>query len=1053
MRWHWRTPRFWLKSALIFVGVIFLFVVFLFATTPGARLVISLALKRVPGEISIAKIEGRLAGRLSLHELQLVTPSATIEVGLLQVNWLPNQLLAKRLHIQRLWVEDVSVRMQPTPSDTTTPNSSSPLSPITPPKLPFTIIVDTAHIAQVHMLLEGGLEVSNLRLTIHGRPEDYQLQLASHLAAKYAPAADLTLQAHGDLSELAIDPLELRTGKGTITAQAHAAWYPQINWQARLRADSLAVGQFTTKPEQWPGILNTALSTEGHLDKMGTPVGWATLDSLGGTMRDEAVSGHGRIESSGLANSNLTLNLRWANFLTDLTATLSDSINAKLRVTCPDLASLPIRGTGSIELNANVHGPLRTPQGTATLRADSLLLSAQKLAASRVAAKLAFDLADEGKGSIESKILGLDAGGAAVDTLRLRAQGTRAHQRAHLDFSRPNLRGVVALAGSLTPDSLSWSGSVDTLELANPQLGVWQLERPVRVMAGRTAASLDSLRLVQDDAALALGGNWQASGWSAAGTLDSVPLELVNAWLPAERSLHGFIEANFRAKGTAEGDVDAKLSAGLTDTRLRFVVADTPDSLTFANARLQAAMGDSGLTATLGLSVHGARTDARVAVKGDLSLPQYSNLKMDARAQRLTASLRADLPDLGVFEGLDPHATGLGGKLTLSAEASGTVGKPKLQGELRATGLTMTAPDFGITVREGELIATGNPEQGFTLKGGAHSGEGEIHIEGKLPASPSSGTPVELSVAGDRFQLMSTPEIEALVSPDLKLRYDSQRLDVKGKVALPKLHVELVEVPETAVRPSRDVIIVGEKEEPKAPPVNTWVELQVVLGDDVSFKGYGATATLEGSVQLKEHAPKPPEVHGDIRIRKGNYRAYGQNLTLDEGTISFVGPAQNPNLRMRAYRTAPDGVITGVMISGTAEQPELRVYSQPSMPDVDAISYLVTGHAPQSGSGGRQVAGAAALLGSNVLSSAVGSKIGLDEAQIETGGSLNEAALVAGKYITPDLFLSYAMGLFDRTNLVRLRYILSRNWAVQTETGSTQGADVFYKFERGGPKQ
>jgi translocation and assembly module TamB len=153
---------------------------------------------------------------------------------------------------------------------------------------------------------------------------------------------------------------------------------------------------------------------------------------------------------------------------------------------------------------------------------------------------------------------------------------------------------------------------------------------------------------------------------------------------------------------------------------------------------------------------------------------------------------------------------------------------------------------------------------------------------------------------------------------------------------------------------------------------------------------------------------------------------------------------------MWAYRKTPDGVIAGLKIDGTAEQPEVRIYSEPAMSDADAISYLVTGHASRSGGGGRQVAGAAALLGSNVLSSAVGSKIGLDEAQVETGGSLNEAALVAGKYVTPNLFLSYTVGLFDRSNLVRLRYILSPNWAVQTETGTTQGADVFYKFERGG---
>jgi translocation and assembly module TamB len=122
------------------------------------------------------------------------------------------------------------------------------------------------------------------------------------------------------------------------------------------------------------------------------------------------------------------------------------------------------------------------------------------------------------------------------------------------------------------------------------------------------------------------------------------------------------------------------------------------------------------------------------------------------------------------------------------------------------------------------------------------------------------------------------------------------------------------------------------------------------------------------------------------------------------------------------------------------------------MSETQAISYLLTGRPIDAGNGDDKanVAATAALLGSNVLSSQLGAKIGLDEARVETGGSLDEAALVTGKYLTPELYLSYAMGLFDRSNLVRLRYIMSPKWAVQTETGTTMGADLFYKIERGG---
>jgi len=69
---------------------------------------------------------------------------------------------------------------------------------------------------------------------------------------------------------------------------------------------------------------------------------------------------------------------------------------------------------------------------------------------------------------------------------------------------------------------------------------------------------------------------------------------------------------------------------------------------------------------------------------------------------------------------------------------------------------------------------------------------------------------------------------------------------------------------------------------------------------------------------------------------------------------------------------------------------------------------------------------------------------------VESDGDLDEASFVAGKYLSPHVYLSYAMGLFDRSNLVRVRYIFSRKWAVQAETGTSMGTDVFYKIERGG---
>jgi translocation and assembly module TamB len=82
-----------------------------------------------------------------------------------------------------------------------------------------------------------------------------------------------------------------------------------------------------------------------------------------------------------------------------------------------------------------------------------------------------------------------------------------------------------------------------------------------------------------------------------------------------------------------------------------------------------------------------------------------------------------------------------------------------------------------------------------------------------------------------------------------------------------------------------------------------------------------------------------------------------------------------------------------------------------------------------------------------MLAQSLGAKVGL-EAGIEQGTNPNEAALVAGTYLSPQLFVAYGVGLFDRINIFRVRYEFTRRWSVQAESSRESSADVFFTFER-----
>jgi len=120
------------------------------------------------------------------------------------------------------------------------------------------------------------------------------------------------------------------------------------------------------------------------------------------------------------------------------------------------------------------------------------------------------------------------------------------------------------------------------------------------------------------------------------------------------------------------------------------------------------------------------------------------------------------------------------------------------------------------------------------------------------------------------------------------------------------------------------------------------------------------------------------------------------------------------------------------------------------MTDADVLSYILYGRPLSDGSASEQtqVAGAAATLGANVITTRLASQVGLDDARIE-GSTRDQAELVAGKYLTPSVYVSYGVGLFKPSTTFRIKYLLNSKWALRAESGDANGGDIIYQIERG----
>ena len=94
-------------------------------------------------------------------------------------------------------------------------------------------------------------------------------------------------------------------------------------------------------------------------------------------------------------------------------------------------------------------------------------------------------------------------------------------------------------------------------------------------------------------------------------------------------------------------------------------------------------------------------------------------------------------------------------------------------------------------------------------------------------------------------------------------------------------------------------------------------------------------------------------------------------------------------------------------------------------------------------------AGSLGIRGGNLLVERLAARFGLEEARIETEGTYEEAQLVLGTYLSPRLYVSYGVGLFEAVNTLRIQYLLSSRFTLQTEVGAGTSADLLYTLERG----
>jgi translocation and assembly module TamB len=70
-----------------------------------------------------------------------------------------------------------------------------------------------------------------------------------------------------------------------------------------------------------------------------------------------------------------------------------------------------------------------------------------------------------------------------------------------------------------------------------------------------------------------------------------------------------------------------------------------------------------------------------------------------------------------------------------------------------------------------------------------------------------------------------------------------------------------------------------------------------------------------------------------------------------------------------------------------------------------------------------------------LLAKNVGRRLGADELSVKDDEMIGGAALTVGQYLSPRVYLSYGVGLFEPGEVVTLRYKINSDLSVQAQRG------------------
>lgn len=432
-----------------------------------------------------------------------------------------------------------------------------------------------------------------------------------------------------------------------------------------------------------------------------------------------------------------------------------------------------------------------------------------------------------------------------------------------------------------------------------------------------------------------------------------------------------------------------------------------------------------------------------------------------SKDQGWSGMLRASYDLARLEQVFDLRGAHLRGLLDGSLSMSGSLERPRVEGHLGMVNGEMDIPDSGASLRDINILLTGDAERLMIQRASAtDGGTGRISAVGSCVFDPVRRFPLDLRIMLEKVELWRNGGNRIAADGELIATGTLNDALISGLIQLPNAVIQLGR--RKSVTPTLPLAHESATEEKSAAGQRSsgWtdrVKLDIAMKSRGPASVSGRGLTSEWKVDLRAGGSiASPRISGSAQSLRGYFLFMGRRFDLESAWVGLDGrfPVR-PTLNLIATSRASE-LVARLHASGPLEQPTLELTSDPSYPPDEIVARLLFGKSADSISPFQAIGlahGLSVLRGQGTSLDVLdrGQSLlrvdQLDLRQDSEQGSISSVSV--GKYIGRRIFLQGEAALDGSGEVIAMEVDLMPSLTLQTEAspGIREGIGLKWRHD------